>query len=111
VILTIWTLAATLGALLAGWNTISAWLAYRALGDVQNGRRVLAVGWVRREVVRFFIQSVWASIGFISLATVGASAEISLIAILLVATNVAVAANTVLDARDRILLQRIIEGG
>jgi hypothetical protein len=102
----IWTLTAALGALIAIWNTLDAWTDLRALGSLSNGRRLIAVGWVRREAVRVFVQASWAFIGFLALPT--ASDDVSLIAVLLVATNVALAANTIYDARDRIVLRRII---
>lgn len=99
----IWTLAASVGAVIAAWN---CWDAYRdldALGPVTNGRRILAIGYVRREAVRLLIQVTWAGIGAMALLGLqGPLAE------LLVATAGAVALNTILDARDRIRLRRII---
>lgn len=105
-IVAVWTLTATFGALIAVWNTLDAWADLRALGPISNGRRIIAVGWVRRESFRVFIQATWALIGFLSLPT--ASGEASPLVLLLVATNVAVAANTALDARDRIRLRLVI---
>ena len=102
----IWTLTASAGALIATWNTWDAWADLRALGMASNGRRVIALGWVRRELIRVFIQASWAFIGFLALPT--ASNAVSPLGLLLVATNIALAVNTVLDARDRIVLRRII---
>ena len=102
----VWTAVAVIGALFAAWNTYDAWLDLRALGPLQNGRRIIARGWVRRELFRFFIQSVWALIGVWTLPR--ANGEVNVVAVLLVLTNMAVAANTVLDAKDRIALRRII---
>lgn len=105
-IVTIWTLTASIGTLIAVWNTWDAWLDLRALGPLRNGRRLIARGWVRRELFRVFIQVSWAFIGFLALPT--ASDEVTPIVLLLLSTNVAVAANTILDARDRIVLRRVI---
>lgn len=105
-IVLVWTLAATFGTLIAVWNTLDAWADLRAIGSLSNGRRIIAVGWVRREAFRVFIQGTWALIGFLALPT--ASDAIDPLVLLLVATNLAVAANTALDARDRIVLRRII---
>lgn len=102
----IWTAIAFLGALIAAWNTLDAWADLRALGSLSNGRRLIARGWVRRELVRLFIQVSWALIGFLSLST--ASGEVNLIVVLLLATNAALTLNTILDARDRIRLRRIL---
>lgn len=102
----VWTLAATLGTVIAIWNTVEAWHDLRALGVILDGRRIIAVGWVRREAIRVFIQGSWAFIGFLSLPT--ARDTLNPIVVLLVATNVAVAVNTILDARDRIRLGHII---
>lgn len=104
-IVVIWTGAASLGALIALWNLGQAWLDLRALGTDTNGRRLLAVGYVRSEAIRLFVQVTWALIGFGSL---GQPSTISLVALLLVATALAIALNTILDARDRIALRRIL---
>ena len=105
-IVIIWTLTATFGALIAVWNSYDAWLDLRSLGTLSNGRRIIAAGWVRRELFRVFIQSSWALIGYLALPT--ASGAINPIVLLLLTTNVALAVSTILDARDRIVLRRII---
>lgn len=107
-IVIVWTLAATIGAVIAAWSIYDAYRDLRAMGAAQNGRRLIAIGWIRREVIRFGIQAVWAGIGV--LAIPNATNAVNPIALLLVATNVAVALNTFLDARERILLRRIING-
>lgn len=108
-IIYIWTVASLVGAVIAAWNLGDAWRDLRALDStVINGRRILAEGWVRREVVRFGIQAVWSLIGFLALPT--ADAPVNPLAILLLSTNLAVMTNTLLDAHERIKLRRIING-
>lgn len=102
----VWTIAASVGAIIAAWNVIDAYIDLQALGPVSNGRRIIGIGWVRREAVRFLIQAGWAFIGFMALPT--ATDAINPVVLILVGTNVAVALNTILDARDRIRLRRII---
>lgn len=102
----VWTIAALVGAVIAAWATYDAVLDLRALGATSNGRRILAVGWVRREAIRFLIQVTWAGIGFAALQRPEGPANP--LVLLLVGTNVALALNTILDARDRIRLRRII---
>lgn len=102
----IWTVAASVGALIAAWNLWDAYRDLEALGPVQNGRRIIGIGWVRRESIRFLIQVSWAGIGFAALPT--ASGNINPIVLILVGTNLAVALNTMLDMRDRLRLRRII---
>lgn len=109
-IVVFWTLAAAVGTLVSGWNAWEARRDLAALGDITNGRRIIAVGWVRREGIRLAIQAVWLFIGILSLPSAGNSA-LTPIAMLLVATTVAVTVNTVMDARDRIRLRRILDGG
>lgn len=105
-IVIVWTIAAMIGAAVAAWGAYDAYRDLRALDSGANGRRILAVGWVRREFIRFGIQAVWAVIGV--LAIPNATNAVNPIALLLVGTNVAVAVNTIMDARERILLRRII---
>ena len=106
----VWTAAATIGALIAAWNMVDAWRDLHALGDVENGRRMLARGWVRREFIRFGIQATWAWIGFQAIPTADPNAPLSVLVVLLVGTNVAVAVNTLMDAWERILLRRLLNG-
>ena len=110
-IVVIWTVAASIGAAIAAWATYDAWRDLQALGDVENGRRVLARGWVRREAIRFGIQAVWAAIGFLAYTSGQGSGAVNLVALLLLGTNVAVAVNTTLDVRERFVLRRIIGNG
>lgn len=105
-ILWVWTLAASIGAMVALWATWDAYLDLRDLGDAANGRRLLGVGWVRREAIRLLIQVSWAGIGFAALQ--GPEGPVNPIVLILVGTNVALALNTILDARDRIRVRRII---
>lgn len=102
----IWTGAAVVGSVISAWNLQDAWRDLRALDATHNGRRILNVGWVRREAIRFGIQAIWATIGFLALPT--ASNTVNPIVILLVGTNVALAASTFLDARERRILREII---
>lgn len=102
----IWTVAALVGAVIAAWNLVDAWRDLQALDStVINGRRILALGWVRREIVRLSIQAVWAVIG-----TTAIPPDVNLAILLLVGTNIAVAVNTLMDAHERIKLRRIING-
>lgn len=108
-ILIIWTIASVIGAVVAGWNLWDSWKDLQALEGLQNGRHLVARGWVRREVVRFGIQVVWALVGIFALPTADLSnMTASIYAVLLVATNLAVMVNTVFDAYERINLRRIV---
>lgn len=104
----VWTLAAAIGAAIAAWGTWDAWRDLRALGPSANGRRILAVGWVRREAIRFIIQAIWAVIGFLALPAADSVGPVSPLAYLLTATTIAVAVNTLLDAKERFALRDII---
>lgn len=101
----IWTIAATIGAVIAAWNFVDAWRDLRALNSDRNGRRILALGWVRREAIRGGIQVDWAIVGILVLLGIGSA----LIAPMLVASAIAVAVNTLLDAQERRQLRRIIQ--
>ena len=78
----------------------------RALGDIQNGRRVIARAEVRREFIRTSVQGVWFLAGLLALFQIGTQA----IVVLLVATNLAIATSSVLDGLDRRYLRRLLDG-
>lgn len=108
-ILWIWTISASVGAVFAALNLIDAYRDLHDLGDAQNGRRILGRGWVRGELIRLLIQASWAFIGIVALQVPAQpDAPVSLLTLLLIGTNVGLALNTILDARDRRALRRIL---
>lgn len=107
-ILAIWTGAATLGALFSIWNVVDAWRDWSSLPPIINGRRLVARGELRRELIRLFVQGSWALIGIVAWVSNPTPSNVNPVTILLIGTNVAVALNTLLDARDRHRLHRIL---
>ena len=107
-ILAVWTLAATVGSLFSIWNIVDAYLDWRSLPPIQNGRRLIARGELRRELFRLFIQGSWALIGVVAWLNDPVTTQVSFVTLLLIGTNVAVAMNTLLDAIDRHRLHRIL---
>ena len=101
-----WTLIAVAGAILSMLGALDASRDLRALGTIANGRRLLALGDLRRELIRLSIQVVWTLIGLESALHGGA--EPSLGVILLMGTNAALAISTLLDLHDRARLRRIL---
>lgn len=101
-----WVLSAGIGAIVSGWNAYDAYLDLRALGSTRNGRRIIARGWVRRESIRFLIQLGWVAIAVPVLFR--PDPEPSLILFVLVGTNLLLLISTILDARDRLRLRRIL---
>jgi hypothetical protein len=110
VVLLIWTASSSIGALIAALNLFDAYGDLRALGPVQNGRRIIARGWVRSEAIRLGIQLAWALVGVLALLmTRPGPAPISILTLILIGTNVALATNTILDARERLALRRLLQ--
>ena len=104
----VWTVSAGIGALIAVLNLVDAYRDLRALEPGSNGRLLIARGWVRAEAIRFAIQLTWAGIGIAALLN-PRPAPLSPIVLLLIGTNLALALNTILDARERIVLRRILQ--
>ena len=100
-----WVLLAGAGSIVSGWNTFDAYLDLRALGSLSNGRRIIAVGWARREAIRCGVQFLWLLLG---LSALGRDVALAPGIVVLLATNLALLVSTILDARDRLRLRRII---
>lgn len=102
-----WIACAASGIYLAGLNAWEAWLDLQALGGKQNGRRRVAVGSIRREVVRGFVNVCFLAVGIVAgfypanpTATVLGLA----VSMVLLIASLAYNANSWLDRRDRIYL-------
>ena len=102
----VWTLLAGVGVYLACVNGIESYRDYQALGGKQNGRKTIAVGNLRREIVRGLIQLAWAVIGVASFVTANRTEVISPVAVVLVLTAAGMVLNSYLDRRDRLYLMR-----
>jgi hypothetical protein len=88
-----------LGIYLAHRNGIEALRDFQALGGKANGRRVIAIGNLRREIVRGLIQLDFIVIGLLVLLEIRGVAAPGLI---LGAAGLVL--NSYLDRRDRIYL-------
>lgn len=101
-----WTLLALVGIWLAYLNGIESYRDLESLGGRQNGRRTIAVGNFRREVVRGLIQIAWLLIGLVALVTPNRTDAVSPLALLLVLTSAGMTLNSWMDRRDRVYLMR-----
>lgn len=104
-----WVLTAISGVYLAGLNAYEAVLDLRALGGKQNGRRRVAVGSIRREVVRAFVNLCFLAVGVVAgfyPANPNATFLGVLVSLVLLIASLAYNANSWLDRRDRIYLMQ-----
>jgi hypothetical protein len=97
-VIAVWTLSAAAGTALSIWN---ARRRYRDIvrlrqAGVMNGRVTLVVAPFRMEVVRGLIQGAWLVLGVAAL--LGGPIEIAVP--ILLATSLATSLNTLLDARQ-----------
>ena len=99
----LWLALATFGLYLAHLNGTEAIRDYQALGGKTNGRRTIAIGSVRREVVRGLIQADFIILG--ALALLNVHAPIVFISGLFLA-SAGMNLNSYLDRRDRLYLTR-----
>lgn len=97
----IWIALAVSGIWLARVNALEALRDYQALGGSRNGRRTIAVGNIRREVVRGLIQVDFLILGVLALLDVLSS--VVFVSGLLLA-SVGMQVNSYLDRRDRTYL-------
>jgi hypothetical protein len=97
----IWLALAASGIWLARLNGLEALKDYQALGGHVNGRRTIAVGNIRREIVRGLIQVDFVILGLLALLDV-LSGVVFVSGLLLASVGMQV--NSYLDRRDRLYL-------
>lgn len=105
----IWIVTAVSGMYLARLNGVEAWHDFNALGGKQNGRRRIAIGSIRREVVRGFVNACFLVVGVIAAlnpANPNATVLGLVLALVLIMASVSYNVNSFLDRQDRIYLMR-----
>lgn len=100
-----WLLSAVAGAGIGLYALREGVADLRALGNRRNGRRIIARGYVRTQLFRLAIFSAWTIIGIPVLAD-GRTTPLNPVTAILVASNLALAAASLFDIRDRRRLQR-----
>lgn len=100
-----WIALAAFGVWLAALNGLEALRDFQALGGKTNGRRTIAVGNLRREVVRGLIHFAYLLIG-IAAASIPShpTDEFPTIAVVLILAAAGMTLNSYLDRRDRVYL-------
>lgn len=104
-----WILTAGTGIYLAGLNAFEAVLDLRALSGRQNGRRRVAIGSIRREVVRGFVNVCFLAVGIVAgfyPANPAATVLGVAVSLVLLIASVAYNTNSWLDRQDRIYLMQ-----
>lgn len=102
-----WLLISLAGTVIAMVSLVDAINDYRGLGEIRNGRRILAIREIRVEAGRLAIQSSFALLGLLAVLA-GAQGEVNVGTLILVGANAILLANSVLDLRDRLRLRRMI---
>lgn len=104
-----WILTAAAGIFVAGLNALEATGDFRALGGVRNGRRRIAIGTIRREIIRMFVNVLFLPVGVVA-AFIPANPHSTwlgvYISLTLLLASVAYNANSLLDRADRKYLMR-----
>ena len=102
-----WIASAASGIYLAGINAWEAWLDLQALNGKRNGRRRVATGSIRREVIRGFVNVCFLGVGIVAgfyPANPAATLLGVAVSLVLLIASLAYNANSWLDRRDRIYL-------
>lgn len=101
----VWLVIAAIGVWTAAHNGLEALRDFQALGSKSNGRRVIAVGNLRREVVRVLIHLSYLLIGLLAASIPSQpTAEFPVVAIVLIMAAAGMTLNSYLDRRDRLYL-------
>ena len=105
----VWSVIALGGIVIAALNAWEALADYRALGGRQNGRRVVAIGNIRREIIRIGADVAFLGVGLYA-GTVPANPHATMLGVVLtsclVVGSLGFNLNSWLDRRDRIYLMR-----
>jgi glycerol uptake facilitator-like aquaporin len=101
----VWLALAAAGIVLATLNGLEALRDFQSLNGKTNGRRTIAVGNLRREVVRGMIHTAFFLIGLLAAATPARPSDgFPVIAVVLVLASAGMVVNSYLDRRDRLYL-------
>jgi len=102
----IWTAASVTAFLVSAWSLRQAWFVLRDMGPERNGRRILNRGWVRRMAIWTLVFADWVVVG--GMASLGIQSP--LLAPLLIGSAIVLAVSAVLDALERMEIERILDG-
>ena len=100
-VIAVWVVLSALGLILSSYLTRESWLDLRALHGDQNGRRLAATSRLWREFLRATVHLTYLAIG---LPLLGRDVELTWVVVALMWGNVALVANSLIDARYRSLL-------
>lgn len=100
-----WVASSSLGILAASAGTVEGIRDLKALGKIRNGRRRIARGYIRSQVIRLAICIAWLAIG-IPIAVDDQRTPLNPLTAILVASNLGLAAAAWLDLLDRRQLQQ-----
>ncbi len=106
----IWMTLAVIGSFFSAINARDAWLDLHALEGATNGRRLLAIGAVRRESLRLVIYLIYLVIGVSAgIERVDADRPLVIATLLLVFTLFVLTLNSIFDRKERrVLLSGIV---
>lgn len=100
-----WTVLSALALMGAVWGLLDAWGDLRALDERRNGRRRIAIGYIRAEAIRLLVSGAWLGVGILALLS-AREAQWSIGVVVLIGTNGAILLSSILDARDRLAVRR-----
>lgn len=100
-----WTLISAIGVLVAVWGTLDSWGDLRALRHNTNGRRIIAIGYLRGELIHLVILSAWTVLGYLALERASTWNPGTVV---LIVGNGLLVLRSVLDARDRLRVRKAL---
>jgi hypothetical protein len=103
----IWFFISLAGIVVAAFSLLDAISDFRGLGEIRNGRRIMAKREMRVEFGRLVIQGGFAFLGGLAIY-LGEYGEVNVGTLILVGANAILLTNSVLDLRDRLRLRRLI---
>lgn len=105
----LWTLVALIGVYYSTRNVYDGFADLKSLGELKNGRRIVAVGNIRRDVFRLTIQAIYLAIGLVAGFTPASRAPANLalaivVGVVFIFTSVLLTLSAFYDHQDRIKL-------
>lgn len=103
----VWTIFSLLGVFVAYWAAKDALRDRQALENATNGRRIVASGYLRGELIHFAVFGAWAIIGALAYDP-DATPRWSEASLWLVVTLALLVVRSLLDAHDRLRVRRAL---
>ena len=101
-----WTLTAFVTVLFTASVMLDSWKSYKSVANLENGRKIIAWGYVRRDILRISTHLIWLLLGLMGGIFDSRPTANPFGAIVLIITMLLLLLNTILDKKENVELRK-----